>query len=332
MYKGGSLSYFQRMAGLLHTLNNACVIVSKEMQSEFNFTSVIQIPFPLLFLNHIYRIFIEQIFVPAVGLFRSADCLIMLGNFPCLFWTGSQRVLFHNTLYISNNSKKSILFSLEVLYFKFLIKLKKPILLVQTKYIKKLLEDFFFFSLEIFVVGIPRMLVEQNLDTINHDSKVILFYPADFHPHKNHRALRPIIHSSEMQKLQIVLTISKDEAAAAFTPIEFSEQLICVGKVDRHAVNEYYRKSSALLFLSQTESLGMPLIEACEHGLPIIAPDVDYVNSAISNFYKFDIDDIDSLKNAVNLFVNDYKHASHRIACPKILESQDKFLKSIIGI
>lgn len=332
MYKGGSLSYFQRMVDPLRSLNNVCVIVSKEMQSEFRFDCFIKIPFPAPFLNQIYRIFIEQIFVPVVGLVRSADCLIMLGNFPSIVWMRKQRVLFHNTLYLGDNSKKSIIFLLESMYFRFLIRLKKPILLVQTNHIKKLLEDFFEFPLEIIVVGIPRKLAERDVNELNGDSKVILFYPADFHPHKNHKALRSLINANGMEKLQIIVTVSKEEATAALIPIELSDQLICIGRVGRDKVEEYYKKCSALIFLSQTESLGMPLIEACEFGLPIIAPDVDYVNSAITNYYKFDNEDIYSLKNAVNLFINDYKHSSFKIACPNVLQNQDKFLKLISGI
>ena len=332
MYKGGSLSYFQRMAPSLYRLNNACIVLSREMQSEFRFDCFIQVPFPISFLNQIYRIFIEQFFVPMVGFFRSADCLIMLGNFPCLFWAKNQRVFFHNTLYLSENSKKSLIFLLESMYFRFSIRLKKPILLVQTQHVKKMLKDFFDCPLDILVVGVPERVVDKVLDTSDSGSEIILFYPADFHSHKNHIALKPIIHPNAVRKLKIVLTISEEDASTIFNPIQLREQLICIGKVDRYSVEAYYKKCSAVLFLSQTESLGMPLIEACEFGLPIIAPDVDYVNSAISDYYKFDINDINSLKNAVNLFISDYNQAKFKIAQPKILESQNKFLNSIIGL
>ena len=67
-----------------------------------------------------------------------------------------------------------------------------------------------------------------------------------------------------------------------------------------------------LLFLSEMESLGLPIIEACMNKLPIIAPKLDYMTELIGPEYKylFNSSDnseitINSLINTLNIFLND---------------------------
>src|SRR5690606_26762025 len=49
-----------------------------------------------------------------------------------------------------------------------------------------------------------------------------------------------------------------------------------VGRISRNEVEEWYSGSDALLFTSERETLGLPLIEAMQFGLPVIAPRLPY--------------------------------------------------------
>ena len=49
-----------------------------------------------------------------------------------------------------------------------------------------------------------------------------------------------------------------------------------------------YKKSAALIFPSKFESFGLPIIEAIQAGLPILAPEVDYVRDLIDPAQTFD--------------------------------------------
>ena len=61
--------------------------------------------------------------------------------------------------------------------------------------------------------------------------------------------------------------------------------------------------SSALIFPSRTESFGLPLIEAMHHGLPILAPELDYVRDVVTPIETFDPSSPISIARAVRRFL-----------------------------
>lgn len=65
-----------------------------------------------------------------------------------------------------------------------------------------------------------------------------------------------------------------------------------------------YQSSSVLIFLSKTESLGLPLIEATQHGLLMIASELDYVRDVIQPAETFDPNSPVSIAWAVRRFLD----------------------------
>ena len=93
-----------------------------------------------------------------------------------------------------------------------------------------------------------------------------------------------------------------------------------------------------LLFLSEMESLGLPIIEACINKLPIIAPKMDYITELIGHEYKYLFDssndfenNVNSLINTLNIFLNDHSNQVYEL--PKLkkdLISIEKFADLIL--
>lgn len=124
-----------------------------------------------------------------------------------------------------------------------------------------------------------------------------LFYPAAYYPHKNHGLLSWLGSSidPDLKVRQLTLTI---EAEAHPNPPQ--PWIQCVGRLSAQQVLQAYKEADALLFLSQSESLGFPLIEAMWVGLPIVCPDLPYARVLCGEqAIYFDPADADALRAAV---------------------------------
>jgi len=125
-----------------------------------------------------------------------------------------------------------------------------------------------------------------------------LFYPAASYPHKNHALLsrlnRDMIESLPIRKL--ILTVPAEN-----NPDSSATWIECVGTLTPSEVLENYRRADALLFLSKSESYGLPLVEAMWIGLPIICPNLTYARILCSDqAIYFDPLDTDSLSKAIH--------------------------------
>ena len=76
-----------------------------------------------------------------------------------------------------------------------------------------------------------------------------------------------------------------------------------LGYVDFNKVLSLYSDSRALIFPSFMESFGLPLIEAKQLGLPILAPELDYVRDICSPEETFDPSSDISIARAVKKFL-----------------------------
>ena len=74
---------------------------------------------------------------------------------------------------------------------------------------------------------------------------------------------------------------------------------------DNHQeVLDMYKKVRALIFPSNYESFGIPLIEANSFGLPVLASELDYVRDLIDPIQTFDPNSSISIYRAVKRFLN----------------------------
>jgi glycosyltransferase involved in cell wall biosynthesis len=124
----------------------------------------------------------------------------------------------------------------------------------------------------------PDWLIGAQLKRTNFynktDSGMRLFYPAAYYPHKNHRILKGIKSSLTWPVSELILTIPD-----SLNPNSSLPWIKCVDRLEPDAVLSFYRTADALLFLSLSESLGFPLVEAMWIGLPIICPDLPYART-----------------------------------------------------
>ena len=135
------------------------------------------------------------------------------------------------------------------------------------------------------------------------------FYPASYLPNKNHSLLNSLLVNRCLASygLKIYLTISDSDMVFA------SSDIILLGRISHETCMHYLKRSSALLFLSSFESLGLPLIEATQLGKPVICPDLIYARELLGDSpYYFRAQSPESLCNTFSKFIQN--HSSPNVA------------------
>ncbi|RTL37843.1 MAG: glycosyltransferase [Burkholderiales bacterium] len=134
-------------------------------------------------------------------------------------------------------------------------------------------------------------------------------YVADGEAHKNHRTLVQAWRHLADQGLRpsLALTLSeRDAGLAAWVQAQASEQglhITNLGPRSHAEVLALYRQARALVFPSKGESFGLPLIEARQAGLPILAGELDFVRDVCEPAQTFDPASAVSIARAVQRFL-----------------------------
>lgn len=136
-------------------------------------------------------------------------------------------------------------------------------------------------------------------------------YVSDGLPHKNHQRLFEAweLLAAEGIKPRLAVTLGPRDAALVerlnALVNRTSVRIVNLGHIDHAAVFRLYASARALVFPSLGESFGLPLIEAKQMNLPILAPELDYVRDVCEPDQTFDGSSAISIARAVRRFLLD---------------------------
>jgi len=135
-------------------------------------------------------------------------------------------------------------------------------------------------------------------------------YVASGEPHKNHRNLVEAwtLLAKEGIRPGLRLTLDKSRFSGLCGWIDdqiknMSLNITNVGSISAEELERVYKEALALIYPSDFESLGLPLIEARCAGLPILAAERDYVRDAVEPEETFDPGSPVSIARAVKRFL-----------------------------
>jgi glycosyltransferase involved in cell wall biosynthesis len=135
-------------------------------------------------------------------------------------------------------------------------------------------------------------------------------YVASGEPHKNHCNLVEAwtLLAKEGIRPGLFLTLDKDRFRELCGWIEekvrdFRLNVTNVGSISAQDLERIYEEALALIYPSNFEALGLPLIEARCAGLPILASEMDYVRDAVDPEETFDPGSPVSIARAVKRFL-----------------------------
>jgi len=147
-------------------------------------------------------------------------------------------------------------------------------------------------------------------------------------PHKNHQVLLEAWRELAMSGLRPSLALTVPSGSPLAETIEKLGQaelpnITNLGVLSHRDISRLYGSASALIFPSYTESFGLPLIEAAQRGLPILAPELDYVRDVVDPVQTFDPHSAVSVARAVRRFLGQ--------SDPTVeLRSPDEFLSEVL--
>ncbi|MGL5052007.1 MAG: glycosyltransferase [Cetobacterium sp.] len=231
-----------------------------------------------------------------------------------------QIVYYHQPLSIVD-LKWSVLKKSERLYWMYkniytlfikqhLNKVKKVI--VQTEWVKDQFSNKFNYPKKNILLIKPK-IKKIDLDSIKtiHKDKFRIFYPATPLIYKNHKVVIEALgllkkeNSELIKKVECIFTFSKGENLELDSLIEklkLEDTVKLIGKIDYEKVLEYYKSSDLLVFPSYLETFGLPLAEAQQFNLDILAADLPYSREVIEDYSKvefFDMNSIEQLKDKI---------------------------------
>jgi glycosyltransferase involved in cell wall biosynthesis len=156
-------------------------------------------------------------------------------------------------------------------------------------------------------------------------------YVASGEPHKNHRQLIEAWCLLALDGAFPALKLTLDKAHFADLcdwmgqKIEqYSLNVENVGNVPHAQVRQLYDRAGALIYPSTFESFGLPLIEAMQAGLPVLASELDYVRDVLDPEQTFDPESAVSIARAVKRFMGIEEQ-------PLPLQDAEGFMRHILG-
>lgn len=145
--------------------------------------------------------------------------------------------------------------------------------------------------------NIKRISMEEIIYLGFKDSKFHIFYPANTTIYKNHEMLINALkyikdHALEVyNNLIIHFTFGRDLSnnrniilVNLIKNLQLNNNIKFEGKLPYERILSFYKSCNLMLFPSYIETFGLPLIEAANFGLPILAADVNYAREVIGSY------------------------------------------------
>jgi len=126
-------------------------------------------------------------------------------------------------------------------------------------------------KVEVYSPSVAKVSNGASLATLLPD-RLHLFYPATAHFYKNHSVLYEALKRLG-GKAHLYVTVPSAE-----------EYVTSTGVIPFEQVCAMYRTCDALVFPSYIETFGLPLLEAAQTGMPILAADVPYAREVLAGY------------------------------------------------
>jgi glycosyltransferase involved in cell wall biosynthesis len=276
---------------------------------------------------------------------KKDDVVICFGSLPPLFLARGKIFIFvQNKLVVDKSSlssfpiKTKISIQIQRILFNLLLK-RNHHLLVQSQTMHELMvthqSDIELTRIHLLPL-VPSALIPKRFDVakdvgIDINEKKFI-YIASGDAHKNHlrllKAWELLAKDGFYPKLLLTLNDKKDIGLLGEINemrLRFPVKIDNLGVLDHEQVMVAYKSADALIFPSLTESFGLPLLEASNANLPIIASESDFVRDLVVPVQSFDPYSITSITRAIKRFLGAHNQESH-------LLGPQEFLEKIIAI
>ena len=237
---------------------------------------------------------------------RRGDVLLCFGNLPPLFQNSARAFVYLQNCYLTSAHRSSdlpwsarIRISIERLWLRH--RLCNATLLVQTETMLQEVRESFGWEASVFPF-LPRKVQPSA------EQPPVLFdylYVASGEPHKNHRRLLKawVLLAKRGFRPSLCLTLDIQHDAALWAWVERLVRQhglrVTNNPVPTSQIFGLYAQCSALIYPSLFESFGLPLLEARQAGMSIVAAERDYVRDVVAPVVSFEPESELSIARAV---------------------------------
>jgi len=268
---------------------------------------------------------------------RPEDVVLCMSNLQPLFRLPARVVVFIQNRYLVDRSRTlrglalraRVRIGLERLWVR-LLRARAHVYIVQSESMREAVRT---------ALGISALVqpfipqggtVRRRAPERNAPTAYDFLYVASGEPHKNHRRLVEAWVNLARKGLRprLCLTIDREAHPELCHWIEqecagFGLRISNLGRLTPEDVLRLYPESGALIYPSDLESFGLPLIEARLAGLPILAAELDYVRDLIDPEESFDPRSPISIARAVERHL----HASSDV---REFPNAEQFLNAVL--
>ncbi len=266
---------------------------------------------------------------------RIHDVLLCFGNLPPLFKSFAKTYVYVQTKYLVSRNficwtslTTALRTFAERIWFG-LRKSKSYTYFVQTPSMKKDFIKTYGSRYNCEILGFaPLFSSDPVARTLGKQRKLLYIASGDIH--KNHINLFKALSVLKTKGLtpQLTLTIDTQQYPIVAGQLEKyrSRHKLEIKNhmaISREVLLNLYSEHDALIFPSYFESFGLPLIEAQQFGLPIIASDLDFVRDVVTPVETFDPHSPTSIADAIERF---FKHDRPMPAVATTVKTPEEFL------
>jgi glycosyltransferase involved in cell wall biosynthesis len=317
VHQGGGRFLLEALLGAFHDKDEFVLFLDDRMSAPKNMAHNIQIK--RVRPSVLQRLDSERWLARLVA---PEDIVLCFGNLPPLFKLRARVVIFVQNRYLINQKK------LEGFSFKTRLRIKIERLwlskmahhvdefIVQTPSMKSdLLSAGFVTNQPVYIRPFANILGEykrtiSDEKTSQEYKEHDFVYVASGDPHKNHKRLIEAWCLLAQQEIFPSLCLTLDEKIFADLwnwinkqKLEFGLKLENRGSISHSQVLQLYMQAGALIYPSTFESFGLPLIEARQAELPVLASELDYVRDVLDPEETFDPESAVSIAKAVKRFM-----------------------------
>ena len=243
---------------------------------------------------------------------KKNDTVLSFTSLPPLFKLLGYVISYHqNSILLKKSTHKIFSIRKELQFiikrvFSLICKMNIQEFIVQTPSMKKSLKEFYGNKVKVSILPFISKPPNVNLKK----KREGFLYVADGNDHKNHNNLLDAwsLLGKYGIKPKLFLTLDKNHKnlLSKIHYLRHNENLKInnLGEISHYRVFKLYMTSKALIFPSFFESFGLPLIEADQIKLPIIASDLEYVREVCDPDETFNPQSPHSIMNAVIRFLN----------------------------
>jgi glycosyltransferase involved in cell wall biosynthesis len=251
-------------------------------------------------------------------LVRDTDKVLCFGNLPPLFRIRGRVIVFlQNGYLVQRNSfngfplRVKLRLTVERLWLR-LRSAHATAIIVQTRSMRQAAEHVLRRTVEIvaFTPGSLDCRRQAGQKTPDRPRRYNFVYVASGEPHKNHLNLIDawILLASEGLYPSLCLTLPEADCPELITIIgraktDHKLNIYNVLARSREEMEALYQNSQALIYPATLESFGLPLIEARQAGLSIIAAELDYVRDLVDPEETFEPSSPLSISRAVKRYL-----------------------------